>query len=130
MKKHERARRLAEAMSVWIYSPPKKLNDLFLKWLNTHDVPTYREIQDAMRDQPPNVQIEGLAATSPERGEKVEQRIDDALDSVLRASGSALKFYTMPLTLDRMREAMRNVMSESYITGSNDNFNAMKNNRP
>lgn len=55
-----------------------------------------------------------------------EERIDAALDSVLKASGSALKNYTMPLTLDRMREAMRKVMSDSYISGSNDNFEAMK----
>lgn len=51
-----------------------------------------------------------------------EQRIDAALDSVLKASGSALKNYTMQLTLDRMREAMRKVMSDSYIAGSNDSF--------
>lgn len=55
-----------------------------------------------------------------------EERIDAALDSVLKASGSALKNYTMQLTLDRMREAMREVMSDSYIAGSNDNFEAMK----
>jgi len=54
-----------------------------------------------------------------------EERIDHALDSVLKASGSALKNYTMQLTLDRMREAMRKVMAESYISGSNDNFKAM-----
>lgn len=54
MKKHERARRLAGAMSVWIYStgtPPKKINALFLKWLNTHDVPSYREIQNALGEK-------------------------------------------------------------------------------
>ena len=42
---------LAEVISVYIYSvrlPPKKLNDIFLKWLETHDVPSYREIQDAL----------------------------------------------------------------------------------
>ena len=55
-----------------------------------------------------------------------EQRIDAALDSVLRAAGSKLKHYTMQSTLDQMREAMRKVMSESYIQGSNDNFKAMK----
>lgn len=55
-----------------------------------------------------------------------DERIDAALDSVLKASGSGLKNYTMPLTLDRMREAMRKVMSDSYIAGSNDNFEAMK----
>jgi hypothetical protein len=53
-----------------------------------------------------------------------QERIDSALDSVLRASGSALKNYTMPYSLERMREAMRRVMSESYIQGSNDFFKA------
>lgn len=47
-----------------------------------------------------------------------EQRIDANLDSVLRASGSALKHYTMPGTLDDMREAMRKIMSKSYLAGS------------
>jgi len=54
-----------------------------------------------------------------------EQKIDEALDSVLRASGSALRHYTLHKTLTEMREAMRKVMSESYIAGSNDNFKAM-----
>ena len=49
-----------------------------------------------------------------------EQRIDANLDSVLRASGSALKHYTTPGTLKAMRDAMRKVMSDSYIKGSND----------
>ena len=56
-----------------------------------------------------------------------DKLIDEALDAVLRASGSALKHYTMPSTLDRMREAMRKIMSDSYIAGSNDNFKAMVN---
>ena len=51
-----------------------------------------------------------------------EQRIDDALDSVLRASGSSLKNYTMEKTLDDMRKAMRKIMSDSYIAGSKDTF--------
>ena len=55
-----------------------------------------------------------------------DQRIDAALDSVLKASGSALKHYAMPKTLADMREAMRKVMSDAYIKGSNDNFEAMK----
>ena len=55
-----------------------------------------------------------------------DERIDAALDSVLKASGSALKHYTMPSTLDRMREAMRKVMVASYIAGSNDCHEAMK----
>ena len=45
-----------------------------------------------------------------------EQRIDAALDSVLKASGSALRHYTMPKSLADMRE----VMSDAYIKGSND----------
>lgn len=49
-----------------------------------------------------------------------EQRIDAALDSVLKASGSALRHYTMPKTLADMREAMRKVMFDEYIKGSND----------
>ncbi len=55
-----------------------------------------------------------------------EERIDAALDSVLKASGTKLKNYTMQLTLDRMREAMRKVMSDSYIRGTSDHFEAMK----
>lgn len=55
-----------------------------------------------------------------------DERIDAALDSVLKASGSALRHYTMTKTLTDMREAMRKVMSEAYIKGSNDNFEAMK----
>ena len=43
--------------------------------------------------------------------------IDAALDAVLRASGSALKNYMMPKTLDDMRDAMRRIMAESYIAG-------------
>jgi len=52
-----------------------------------------------------------------------EQRIDEALDSVLKASGSALKHYSMPLTLNNMREAMRKIMWDSYLQGSNDHGN-------
>ena len=57
-----------------------------------------------------------------------EQRIDAALDSVLRASGSALIHYTMQSTLDDMRKAMRKVMCDSYIAGSNDAMNVMRKN--
>ena len=54
-----------------------------------------------------------------------EQRIDEALDKVLRASGSKLAHYNMPSSLEAMRSAMREIMSESYIAGSNDCFEAM-----
>lgn len=53
-----------------------------------------------------------------------EQRIDDALETILNASGSSLKNYTMPSTLEKMRWAMRKIMSDSYIEGSNDNYKA------
>ena len=58
--------------------------------------------------------------------EKLAGRIDAALDSVLKASGSALRHHTMAKTLTDMREAMRKVMSDAYIAGSNDRFEAMK----
>ena len=51
-----------------------------------------------------------------------EQRIDAALDSVLKASGSALRHYTMPKTLADMREAMRKVMFDEYIRGLNESI--------
>lgn len=55
-----------------------------------------------------------------------EQRIDEALESVLRASGSSLKNYTMPSSLEKMREAMRKVMSDSYIEGSDSSWKIFK----
>lgn len=56
-----------------------------------------------------------------------EQRIDAALDAVLRASGSALRnYYTMQSTLDDMRKAMRKVMCDSYVAGSNDAWDVMR----
>lgn len=58
-----------------------------------------------------------------------EQRIDEALELVLRASGSSLKNYTMPSNLEKMREAMRKVMSDSYIEGSNAMFEIIKNDK-
>lgn len=48
------------------------------------------------------------------------------MDSVLKASGSALRHYTYPPTLAAMREVMRKALSAAYIAGSNDNFQAMK----
>jgi len=52
--------------------------------------------------------------------ETPDQRIDAALDSILRASGSSLANYTMQKSLDDMRKAMKKIMSDSYIQGSND----------
>lgn len=58
-----------------------------------------------------------------------DQRIDAALDAVLRAAGSALRNYTMPKTLADMRAAMRTALSEAYIQGSNDCRQALKGGR-
>lgn len=58
----------------------------------------------------------------------LDERVNAALDRVLKAAGSARSDYTAP-TLDRMREEIRKMMAESYIAGSNDNFNAMKKSR-
>ena len=56
---------------------------------------------------------------------EAENPIDDALNTVLRAAGTKLSNY-MPGTQEKLREAMRNVMSDSYIKGSNDCFGALK----
>lgn len=47
-----------------------------------------------------------------------EQRIDAALESILRAAGTSLKHY-MPSTQEAMRIAVLKVHSDSYIAGSN-----------
>lgn len=54
-----------------------------------------------------------------------EQRIDANIDALLRASGSGINHHTMPRTLENMREVMRRIMSDSYIKGSQDNFDAL-----
>lgn len=54
-----------------------------------------------------------------------EQRIDANIDALLRASGSGIDYYTMPRTLEALREVMRKIMSDSYIQGSQDNFDAL-----
>lgn len=56
--------------------------------------------------------------------------VDAALDAVLKASGSALRHYSMPRTLAAMREAMRKVMSDSYIAGSNAMYKIMQEAKP
>ena len=53
------------------------------------------------------------------------ERIDAAVDKLLKAAGSALRHY-MPSTVIEMRETMRGIMSESYSKGSNDAVNALK----
>lgn len=54
-----------------------------------------------------------------------DQRIDANIDAILRASGSGIDYHTMPRTLEAMRDAMRRIMSDSYIKGTQDNFDAL-----
>lgn len=42
-----------------------------------------------------------------------DQIIDQHLDNVLRASGSALRFFSTPHTINRMRDAMRRAMTST-----------------
>lgn len=42
--------------------------------------------------------------------EPADDVVDEHLDRVLRASGSALRNYTLPGTLEKMRSAMRAAM--------------------
>ncbi len=42
-----------------------------------------------------------------------DRRIDDALDKILRAAGSGRLSNYMPLTQDKLREAMREVLEET-----------------
>jgi hypothetical protein len=51
--------------------------------------------------------------TAPPVREISDAQIDTHLDAVLRASGSALKHYTMQKTLDDMRAAMRTAILSS-----------------
>lgn len=54
------------------------------------------------------------------------QRIDAALDLVLRAAGSSIA--KCPGNLYEMRNAMRKIMGDEYIRGSNDRYKAMMEN--
>lgn len=47
-----------------------------------------------------------------------EDRIDANLDRILKASGSALRNYTMPSTLEAMRREMRAIMVAEFIAGT------------
>jgi hypothetical protein len=51
---------------------------------------------------------------------KPTEKIDAALESVLRVTGTPIRAYTMPMQLKEMREAMRKIMADSYLAGSND----------
>ena len=54
MKKHQRARILAELISPYLYSiasPPKALNQLFLSWISTGIVPDMGAILEAKHSE-------------------------------------------------------------------------------
>lgn len=55
-----------------------------------------------------------------------EERIDKALESVLNAAGATLNNPLFQIDLDNMREAMRKIMSESYIEGSNAAYRILR----
>ena len=46
------------------------------------------------------------------------EKIDAALDSVLKESGSSIEYYILSNRLSAMREAMKKIMVDSYIQGS------------
>jgi len=55
-----------------------------------------------------------------------DERIDAALEAVLKAAGAApLRYYMAEIHAD-MRAEMRKIMSDSYIAGANDCRGAMK----
>lgn len=58
-----------------------------------------------------------------------DERVDAALEAVLKAMGTSLKYYSLQSKKDGMREAMRKIMSESYIQGSNDCADVLKGKR-
>lgn len=59
-------------------------------------------------------------------GHDATQRVDEALDLVLRAAGSSITKH--PGNLYEMRNAMRKIMGDAYIQGSNDCHKAMMEN--
>lgn len=54
-----------------------------------------------------------------------EQRIDANIEAILNAAGTSFRNYTTPKSRNDMRKVMRKIMSDSYIKGSNDNFDAL-----
>lgn len=49
-----------------------------------------------------------------------ERRIDANIERILRAAGTSLRHYENHGVVESMRTAMRKIMSDSYIQGSND----------
>jgi hypothetical protein len=57
---------------------------------------------------------------APKRGFLSNAVVDKYLDGVLRASGSALRYYSMHKTIENMREAMRAAIQLGYAAGWQD----------
>lgn len=53
-----------------------------------------------------------------------EERVDAALDRVLKASGSALRHYSCASTLKAMRDVMRSIMADEDIAGVHSEMDA------
>lgn len=56
-----------------------------------------------------------------------DEKIDSLLDSVLRVFGSAMRHFSMQKTIDAMRQAMRDVLSDNQIA---NNFIALADELP
>lgn len=69
---------------------------------------------------------EAMLAAAPQPDMTPPEKIDAALDLVLPAGKFLKTNYSSSQELDRMRDAMRKIMSESYIQGSRDAQDAMK----
>jgi len=63
--------------------------------------------------------VESALIFSHEHPKTTQDEIDYALDRILKASGSALKHYSMPSTIENMRAEMLAIMKRSYVDGSN-----------
>lgn len=76
-------------------------------------------------DQQDSAQVAALAGSQVHPESALRSRrpevsdIDKHLDSVLRASGSALRYFSMPKTLYDMRSAMRAAMESGSWTPAN-----------
>ncbi len=54
------------------------------------------------------------------------EKIDAALDSVLKESGSSIEYYILSNRLSAMREAMKKIMEDEYINGINAAHDTVK----
>lgn len=55
-----------------------------------------------------------------------EKRVDEAVNTMLKAGGNPNIRMYMPEAQRELRDAMRQIMSDSYIAGSNACYAALK----